>query len=373
MNRHKKKVLLIDDDPFDIDMLRNILGSEYALTVALNGTQGLKLAQAAVPPDLMLLDVMMPEMNGYEVCQRIKAIPDIRTLPIIFITAKSSAEDETHGLELGAVDYITKPFTPSVVQARVRTHLALRSAHRSLEAVNDQLLTERQIVVDIVANIQRSKPFDDRHLRCLNKPLETISGDLILSAFRPDGGQHVMLGDFTGHGLAAAIGGPLVSDTFYTDTLQGVPMETICARINHKLYRILRRDMFMVSCFLELNPERTRLKVWNCGLHDAFLFRGASLCHALEADCFPRGMLNQPDGAPQTVEVRPGDRVFIYSDGIVEERNDQDELFGTERLRTILGQISSQSHPLDGIMDLLERFRGERAQSDDISLAELTC
>lgn len=123
----KKTLLLVDDEPTNLQVLRHTLQQDYRLVFAKNGAMALKLAEKE-QPDLILLDIMMPEMSGYEVCQQLKAQESTKYTPIIFITALAESSDEEKGLAIGAVDYITKPFSPSIVRARVRTHLSLVQA-----------------------------------------------------------------------------------------------------------------------------------------------------------------------------------------------------------------------------------------------------
>ncbi len=132
------KIFVVDDTETNIDILLETLGEIYDVSVALDGVTALE----DIPgrhPDLILLDVMMPELDGYEVCRRLKQDPETRDIPVIFVTAKQETEDETYGLELGAVDYITKPFSPAVVLARVRTHLQLLQMRRELAQANEVL------------------------------------------------------------------------------------------------------------------------------------------------------------------------------------------------------------------------------------------
>ena len=134
----KNTLLVVDDTPENIDVMRGILGADYTIKIANNGPLALKIV-AAQPPDLVLLDVMMPGMDGYEVCRQIKENEATRHIPIIFVTALGKVVDETLGFELGAADYITKPVSPPIVHARVRAHLALSNQRRYLE----QLVAER--------------------------------------------------------------------------------------------------------------------------------------------------------------------------------------------------------------------------------------
>ncbi|WP_031387647.1 diguanylate cyclase domain-containing protein [Desulfonatronum thiodismutans] len=146
-----RSVLVVDDVPINIQVLVEALRTEYRVRIAANGPKALAIAASDDPPDIILLDVMMPEMDGYEVCRRLKNAPETKNIPVIFVTAKSSSEDETLGLNLGAVDYITKPFSIPVVKARVRTHVQLKARTEMLE---------RLAMVDGLTGIANRRSFD---------------------------------------------------------------------------------------------------------------------------------------------------------------------------------------------------------------------
>ncbi len=158
----KQCVLVVDDSPENIDLLSEILREDYRVRVATSGEKALKIVYSDEPPDLILLDIMMPGVSGLEICRRLKANPDRRRIPIIFVTAMSSTEDERRGLEIGAVDYITKPISPPIVMARVRTHLALYDQSRELANMvaqrTTELLTTRQ---QIIRRLGRAAEFKD--------------------------------------------------------------------------------------------------------------------------------------------------------------------------------------------------------------------
>ncbi|PKO71579.1 MAG: two-component system response regulator [Betaproteobacteria bacterium HGW-Betaproteobacteria-14] len=158
----KQSILVVDDTPENIDLLSEILRDDYRIRVATSGEKALQIACSDEPPDLILLDIMMPGLNGLEICRRLKANPDRRRIPIIFVTAMSSTADEELGLATGAVDYITKPISPPIVKARVRTHLALYDQSRELEYMVRQrtleLMTTRQ---QIIRRLGRAAEFKD--------------------------------------------------------------------------------------------------------------------------------------------------------------------------------------------------------------------
>lgn len=138
----QETLLVIDDEVIYLNMLVSILGDQYRILVAKNGEDGSRRARQQAAPDLVLLDVVMPGMDGYEVCRQLRADAALRDVPVVFLTARTDAEDEALGLELGAQDYITKPFSPAIVKARIRTHLSLRRARMELRAQN-QLLEDK--------------------------------------------------------------------------------------------------------------------------------------------------------------------------------------------------------------------------------------
>src|SRR5256884_199214 len=150
----QKLILIVDDTPLNIGVISGALKDFYKTKVATNGEKALALAGAEEKPDLILLDVMMPGMDGYEVCSRLKADPSTREIPVIFLTGQTGAEDETRGFDVGAVDYVHKPFSPAVAKARVRSHIMLREARAQLAAqllaLNNELEMAREIQLSIL-------------------------------------------------------------------------------------------------------------------------------------------------------------------------------------------------------------------------------
>ena len=133
MLEYKPSILVVDDTPANLTLMTGLLQDDYQVRAATSGEKALKIAFSDNPPDLILLDIMMPEMDGHEVCRRLKADDKTREIPVIFLTAMSEVEDEEKGLNLGAVDYITKPVSPPIALVRIRSHLALYQSLRSLE------------------------------------------------------------------------------------------------------------------------------------------------------------------------------------------------------------------------------------------------
>lgn len=159
----KQSILVVDDIPDNIDVLNGILRDDYQIKVAINGERALKIAMGDLPPDLILLDVMMPGMDGYEVCRLLKSNFSTRKIPVIFVTAKSEVRDEMEGFNLGAVDYITKPVSPPIVKARVRTHLALYNQNRDLEVkVKERTFEIQETRLEIIRRLGVAAEYKDK-------------------------------------------------------------------------------------------------------------------------------------------------------------------------------------------------------------------
>jgi putative two-component system response regulator len=161
-NRHKQVVLIVDDIPANIDILSAILKENYTVKAATSGQKALVIAGSATPPDLILLDVMMPDMDGFEVCRRLKVNPLTRRIPVIFVTARGEIEDEATGFACGAVDYLSKPVSSPIVRARVTTHLALYDQNRTLEEkVRERTAELNDTRLEIIRRLGRAAEYKD--------------------------------------------------------------------------------------------------------------------------------------------------------------------------------------------------------------------
>lgn len=174
-------ILIVDDQPENISLLVEVLQGTYALQVARDGATALELAGSEMPPDIILLDVMMPGMDGYEVCRRLKGDAATWGIPVIFITALNEPEDETLGFRLGASDFISKPISPAVVQARVRAHLQLKRAKELLESQNEALEERVRERTAEVVRVQKERVaslnhFADALAHQIRNPIMSIGG-----------------------------------------------------------------------------------------------------------------------------------------------------------------------------------------------------
>ncbi len=370
----KPSILVVDDTPENIDVLKEALKDNYSVRPAINGEIALRIVAGSATPDLILLDIMMPDLDGYQVLEALKASPEGRDIPVIFITALADTLSEIRGLQAGAVDYITKPFNPVVVRQRVATHLALRQAQRVVEIRNDELVMERELVERIIVRMRTDKSFDDRRLRYLLSPVEQTSGDILLSVFTPDERQWILLGDFTGHGLPAALGAPLIAHVFYTMAAAGESAEKLLSTVNDIMVRQLPAEIFMAGGLAEVSPDRLTVRAWNAALPDFFLIAGDGQVRTrIAATCLPPfgifSTLAIAEGC-EHFDVTPGERLYLFSDGLTEAASPDGELFNVERVGQMLMALSPDT-PLEFITETLTEFSGSAVFTDDITLAEV--
>lgn len=178
-----QRVLIVDDTPANIHILMGILKEQYIVSAAINGERALKLATADPPPDIILLDIMMPGMDGYEVCARLKADPKTMNIPVVFITALTSDENEAKGLELGALDYIAKPFNPALVRVRVQNHLELKKYRDQLEEMvkvrTNELMLTRDITIECLGTLAEYRdPETGGHIKRTKKYIKLLAEHL---------------------------------------------------------------------------------------------------------------------------------------------------------------------------------------------------
>jgi phosphoserine phosphatase RsbU/P len=371
----KKTVLLVDDTPANIQAANAILKDSYKIRVATSGAKALELTEAKPAPDLILLDVMMPEMDGYEVCARLKANPETKDIPVIFLTGKTDAEDETHGFQVGAVDYIHKPFSPAVVQARVRTHLMLRDAReqlsRQLDAINSELEMARQIQLSILPQEVPELPGLAMSARYV--PMSSVAGDFYDFIVVDEKRVGILIADVSGHGLPAALIASMLQVALTGQTAHASDPACVLAGLNKALCGKFQLN-FVTAAYLFVDLEEKTIDYAGAG-HPPMLFWSQSTGRVEEV-CENGLVLGQFPDAPYAavrVQAGAGDRIVLYTDGIMEARNPGKEQFGVERIKKFLAAEHSTGREqfadklLDDLWKWSELHTGE-SQTDDITL-----
>ncbi|MBF0587663.1 MAG: nitrate- and nitrite sensing domain-containing protein [Magnetococcales bacterium] len=246
-----------------------------------------------------------------------------------------------------------------------------KRVEEEVERFRGRLLFERTFIEEIVAKMRASSRFDGKDLRTLEAPVERTAGDILLSAYRPSGGHHVMMGDFTGHGLSAAIGGPMVSDIFYAMTAKNFALQEIIDEINQQLVSKTPAGMFMAAVFIELDNGQNQARIWNCSTPDVLLFRDGELHDRVTSGYLARGIIESKESPPTEVSLCPGDRLIACTDGVTETFNRNNEELKQKGVDALLEQIIQHNGPLDELLQGLSKFRQGVEQADDITVVEV--
>lgn len=366
-------ILVVDDSPDVIALVDETLRAEHRIRVASSGLQALAVLERFPAVDLILLDVIMPNLDGFETCRLIKATPALRDIPIIFLTALSENGDEAHGLGLGAVDYIAKPVVPVTLRARVNTHLELCRIRRELQQKNDILKAERVVIEGMIIRMRADPDFNGRHLRWLMRPIERTSGDIGLAAFCPDGRQMILVGDFTGHGLTAAIAGPGVKQSFYALCANGATMAQVLATLNDMLCAQLLVSQFMAAHLVEVDPARSQARLWGGGMPEPLHVQASGAIRQIPLRGLPLGVMPDRDISEEvhTLSLQSGERLLLHTDGMIEALNAAGKMYRIERLEARYAALLHAGGPLDELIADLDAFAGGRELADDILLLEL--
>jgi len=273
VTQHSLRILIADDSDTDRLILQALikrLGHEV-----IEATDGLEAVEKfrEGSPDIVLLDALMPRMDGMEAARHIKALAGERLVPIIFLTSLSDAEDLARCLEAGGDDFLTKPYSRVIIEAKIkafdrmrRMHDTLSSQHEEISERNRQLLEEQTIARRVFDNVAHTGCLDSPNIRYHASPLSVFNGDVLFASPRPAGGMLIFLGDFTGHGLPAAIGAMPVAEIFYGMARKGFSGADVLREINQKLKLILPTGMFCCGAMVEADFKLGQLRVWNGGL-----------------------------------------------------------------------------------------------------------
>jgi len=371
----QKSILIVDDTPINLGVISGALKDSYKTKVATNGEKALAIASGDDKPDLILLDVMMPVMDGYEVCRRLKADPDTRDIPVIFLTGQTGTEDETRGFEVGAVDYIHKPFSEAVVKARVRTHLMLREAHaqiaRQLVAINMELEMARQIQLSI---LPRDTPkIQGLEIVARYLPMTSVAGDFYDFIMVDEKHVGILVADVSGHGLPSALIASMLQVALTAQAGHASDPARVLSGLNQALCGKFEHN-FVTAVYVYVDMEKKLLTYAGAG-HPPVLFwrkSAGNVSEVLENGLF-LGMFPEATYASVQLPVAVGDRGVLYTDGIPETKNPSQEEFGTARFKRFMesNQGLAVDQFADGLLDELSRFsqqpRGE-GQQDDITV-----
>jgi sigma-B regulation protein RsbU (phosphoserine phosphatase) len=374
----KGDILVVDDTPANLRLLSKMLNEQgYRVRPVPDGRLALAAAQAK-PPDLILLDIRMPDLNGYQVCERLKAESRTQDIPIIFISALDAVQDKVKAFTVGGVDYITKPFHIEEVLARVETHLALRKLQEQLEIANQKMAQELALAGEVQEGFfpQDLPDIAGWQLSMKMKSARETSGDFFDVIPLPRGYYGILMADVVDKGVAAALFMALswsLIRTYATD-FPSHP-ELVLTSVNQRILEDTSAQQFVTVFYAVLDPATGRFVYANAGHSPPMVFNSQSgeMLQRLEHSGRPLGLFEDEVWEQGEIELSLGDIVVVYTDGVSEAQNEQQEFFDEA------GLVASVKHHLGapavdishGILSDVEEFIADSPQVDDIGIAVL--
>lgn len=369
------RILLVDDAKANIDILVAALKNDYKLSVALNGETALQIAERT-PPDLVLLDIMMPGLDGYEVCRRFRRMPEMADVPVIFLSSLDEVQNKAQGFEAGANDYVTKPFEMLEVQARVRS---LLKAKAYSDSVKEQLAADLRVAHDIQMGMipqdfaALEKDFGVELAAALD-PAREVGGDLYC-AFAADAERLVLvMGDVSGKGIPASLFMVRTSTLVRLLARQIREPELILTALNDELSGENPSLMFCTMLCAVFDRTTRRLVLANGGHSKPVLLRpGQPPAWGVPALGTALGFEPGLEFQRTELTLQPGDAVVLYTDGVNEAFNPQSECYGNDRLLSDLGGSTgtAASNVVTHLLQHVRTFANGAPQSDDIAVLAL--
>ena len=371
------KALIVDDEKTNRLILKSLLVKQgYQTIEAVNGQEAIDLFHQE-HPSIIFMDVMMPVLDGYEATRQIKAASANHFVPVIFLTAMSDEEALAQCIEAGGDDFLVKPYDRLILQSKIRSMQRIAALNREVQGMYSMIHREQEIAESVFVNAIQSSNIENQYIKQVVRPAGIFSGDMVLSAYSPSRDLFFLTGDFTGHGLLAALGAMPVSEVFRAMTTKGFSPEEILVGINKKLKSMLPVGMFFGAQLVVVNHDLEHVRVFNAGMPDVIIVDGATnqIKHRLVSTGLPLGVeaTIDPKEILQYAPIAYNDKILMHSDGLTEARNASDREFGSQRL------LESISHApvnqvFDQIFEDLDRFCGNiTTQADDVTLVEITC
>lgn len=386
--RQPASILAVDDTPANLQVLAGMLKDRgYRVRPVPSGKLALMAARRD-PPDLILLDINMPEMNGYEVCEQLKADDGLRGVPIIFISALTEQIDKVKAFALGGVDYLTKPFQMEELHARVETHLKIRRLQIELEDANSRLAAANaRMSRNLKAAAKIQETFLPRNVprvpgvnfAWLYRPCDELAGDGLNIIPLGDGkvGLHIL--DVSGHGVASALLSVSMSRLLSAPSdLSSIlireggditPPAEVAARLNRLFPFDSATEQFATIICGILDVPGGEFRYVSAGHPGPVHLPSGGVPVILEGTGFPIGLADD-DHAERSVRLATGDRLYLYSDGVSEAMDPAGTQFGEARLMEAIRR--NRSEPLQAsvsaLLEEISRWLGSESPHDDISI-----
>lgn len=368
--------LIVDDDRTNRFILKSLLKQyDYQIIEACNGQEAID-QYLKEKPDIIFMDVIMPVVDGYEATLQIKAAAGSDFVPVIFLTAMSDEKSITKCIDVGGDDFMVKPYDPFLLKTKIQAMHRITTLNRKVQGMYSMIHREQEIAESVFVNAIQGQNIKNPFLKSTIRPADTFSGDMVLSAYSPSRDLFVLIGDFTGHGLSAALGAMPVSEVFRAMTKKGFDPGDILSALNDKLKKLLPIGMFFGVQLVAISHDLERATIYNAGMPDLLIVDGQNnkVKYRLKSRGLPLGVIADvnPKDIVEYVPISENDKILMFSDGLTEARDAEDDVFGEDRLDQGIAE-APENGLFEHIFNLLDNFCGETTQADDVTLIEVSC
>jgi serine phosphatase RsbU (regulator of sigma subunit) len=369
MEVQRQRIVVIDDNANDLAVTKRFLERRgYDAVPALSGEEGLALAHQ-MRPDAFIVDYRMPVLDGFEVTRRIKADPELQTIPVLMLTGSDSAEHVVQGLGAGAEDFVTKGSDIEIVVARLRSLLRMKAYQDQLRRMNTQMTRDLQIARRVQEALvpQRSFASPGLNIRSAYIPSEVLSGDFY-DYFTQDGMMYLFVADVSGHGLPAAILVSLLKSYIHTEAANDRSLAEFMARLNDFLFSVSLPTQFATAALFRVHQRQL---LYSNAAHPAFLLyqRETRRTTILEQPSNLLGAMPNMAFEEHSIAVAPGDTLFVYTDGLTDRVNRDGEFYSIDRIAALLESAPDADVNMlyDSIYGDVSNFAATEEFRDDIA------
>ena len=373
--RESPLILIVEDNPAGLEIMQlRLAANNYQVITATDGEKGLAQAEKHLP-DLILLDIMMPKMDGLEVCRRIKNNPDLPFMPIIMVTAKADSKDIIAGLEAGGDEYLTKPVDHGSLVARVKSMLRIKELHDTVLEQSAQLKIQLKTAAKIQTLFWPDLPDLEGAARlwAVSEPASYVGGDFYDVITLPDRSILAYVADVSGKGVPAALIMAALSTGIRAEALLHDDLNSLLQAVNTGMFNLASDEGYFVTIvLLRYWPTTGKIELIRAGHLDPLIVSEKEVKKIPYLRGISLGVLKDVNFESSELSLRPGESLLLFSDGVTEAENEKKELFGEDRLLDYLQ--NTQILPRGkGLLDVISKWRGEAEVNDDLTILEIWC
>jgi serine phosphatase RsbU (regulator of sigma subunit) len=366
-------ILIVDDNPTNLDILQTRLRAHnYEVITAADGEAGLAMAREK-EPDLMLLDIMMPKMDGIEVCRRIKGDSSLPFMPIIMVTAKAESKDVVAGLEAGGDEYLTKPVDHAELVARVKSMLRIKELHDTVLEQSAQLRVQLETATKIQSLFWPRIPdlTGGGHIWAVSVPATYVGGDLYDVIPLPDDSLLLYVADVSDKGVPAALIMAALSTKIRSEAQDQSEVDKLLATVNESMHSLTSAEGFFATIALARYwPSSGKMQLALGGHLSPLWIAEGEMRNLLKSKGISLGVTADAHYEIEEILLSPGESILFFTDGVIEAENEKSELFGHDRL---ISYIKDTKGPPWGkkLLDFVHDWRGHSSANDDLTILEI--